>query len=107
MCYSNVVRQELLNRVSHLLETCQSCADDKTYVIPYDSQVEIKLDSFELFVLLNDMTYTKRALDSQSPVALSFRGHRLGDNDRRLAWVLPDYKWGFPVPNAMLEVEYE
>ncbi len=105
---SQVVRQELIMRINHLLESATWREDNQVFPDQFpDGEISLQVNVFDLFVLLNDLSYAKHCLRSRSPVELSFRGRRLGDSNLDMVWVLPQYSWSFPVPKADLEVESE
>lgn len=105
---SKIVRQELIDRINNLLDSAFEDGEENfLYMPPLKSRLSLQVDAFDLFVLLNDLCNAKRILDSQSPCDLRFKGRRLGDRNSDAVWVLPDYNWEFPVPNAELEVSYE
>lgn len=102
---SIIVRQELIDRINHLLSALFEDSDLNT--TNPQAKLNLEVDSFDLFVLLNDLCNVRRVLSQRSPVTLSFRGRRLSDRGADAVWCIPDYDWDFPVPNADLEVEYE
>ena len=106
---SIVCRQELISRISNLLESSFDDGEAGLLIRYAKDQglITLQFDIFELFVLLNDLCYVKRTLNSVSPSTLKFRGKRLGDNNSEIGWVLDQYNWKFPAPNAELEVTYE